>query len=93
MIKDVRGVMSKAGDGAKPLIINEAGWEFSRGGTEKQADVVRQMTTLAFENGVSAFYYFNLRDGLPTDSDFGLLDSASNPRPAYYAYKQAAGCK
>jgi hypothetical protein len=92
MIQDTRIAMASSGDGNKPLIINEVGWEFGREQSKSQVDAIHQMVSVAFENGVSAFYYFNLRDGLPEGSDFGLLDANSQPRPSYYAYRQLAGC-
>ncbi len=96
-MRKIRDLMDRYGDGAKPLWITEYGYPthtatdvINLGVTEsEQADFLSRSILLAFQSGVSAFFWFTTQtlERNPDDKEhwFGIVHPDYSPRPAYWA--------
>jgi len=90
--------------GDKPFIVSEVGRRSDAnqpmlqqgclGGTvpgsdEQQSRYAVQGNVRAMAAGVEAAIWYRLVDDDVGNSEYGLLDTSSNPKPAYWAYKTA----
>ena len=75
--------------GNRPLVVTEFGLDVKHHGVERQAEVLRWQRRVLFEEGVAGSVWFAFTDEwqrggrLVTDWQFGLVDSARHPRPAW----------
>ena len=88
--------------GDKPFIVSEVGRRSDAnqpmlqqgclggnvpGSDEQQSRYAVQVNVRAMAAGVEAAIWYRLVDDGVGNSEYGLLDTSSNPKPAYWAYK------
>ncbi|GEM_PF-2789277 len=93
----MRAVLRRHGDGAKPLWITEVGWPTSDrtyGVPEaKQAEYVARMQAATFAEGVPVLTWYTYGDapdptgGANQEAHFGLFRADNTPKPAYAALR------
>ncbi len=95
-ILQIRRIMEKYGDGAKPLFITELGLSTGKSPVIRevsanfQASWIVKKHLVALAAGVSRLYYFKLSDdysGLNPDGYWGVLDYLFKPKVSSGAYK------
>ncbi|RAV06417.1 S-layer homology domain-containing protein [Paenibacillus sp. YN15] len=96
-IRDIKALMAKYGDAAKPIVFTELGWStYTGGGYLKAVDRVTQRNYLARSymhaaaGGVKSLFWYSLQDD-GTDAsnlehNLGIIDWYGNPKPSYYGY-------
>lgn len=96
-IRDIKALMAKYGDAAKPIMFTELGWStYTGGGYLKAVDRVTQRNYLARSymhaaaGGVKSMYWYDIQDDGTNPSsiehNFGIIDWYGNPKPSYYGY-------
>ncbi len=102
-IEEIYKTMTANGDGAKSIWVTEIGWSTTSvlyGVTEAvQADyLTKAMAKLRSYPYVGAAFWYNFRntwwskdDPLSLNANYGLLRTDFSPKPAYAAFRTAAG--
>lgn len=81
---------------AGTLAVIELGWSVANGGEQVQAAVVEQACAAARDLGAAPGLWtviawpHDVRNG-PVEAQYGVIDSAGQPRPALAAWQQATG--
>jgi len=99
-IRDVREVMAKYGDGDKPIICTEIGWQTSDVpgfqtviDYDTQRDFIVRMYMIMMSHGVREVWHYCFQDDSITYSNpdaWGLIDYFGVPKPSYYGYYNLA---
>lgn len=96
-IEELRAVMEKHGDGDKPIISTEVGYQTSdvngysgKRDYEEQRDYVVRLYMILIANDVKEAWYYCFQD-YGYDEDYyehhwGLIDYFGVPKPSYYGY-------
>ncbi len=104
-LAELRKIMVENGDGHKPVWITEMGWTLDpppeqaniRVSREQQADYLIEALNLIRRewSWVELITVWNLSLPTPDDpfSGYSLIDENGQPRPAYEAWRQAAGSR
>lgn len=96
-VEKVRKVMEKYGDGDKPIISTESGFQTSNVpgyqvvcDYETQRDYLVRMYIMLISEGVKEVWWYNYHDdGLDLnnyENNWGLIDFFEVPKPSYYGY-------
>ncbi|HVS28953.1 MAG TPA: hypothetical protein VHE14_05340 [Solirubrobacteraceae bacterium] len=92
----MRAVLARHGDGAKPVWITEVGWpthDRAYGVPEaKQAQYLARMQAATFAQGVRVLTWYTYGDdadpsGVNQEAHFGLFRADNTPKPAYEALR------
>jgi hypothetical protein len=99
----VKTTLARVGAATKEIWITEAGYTSTpveqelpayQGGPEAQARWLRDTLPYLIQLGASRVFWFQLMDNPrqnPRAAAMGLLDSNTQPKPAYYAYRELIG--
>ncbi|MEG1441507.1 MAG: hypothetical protein RSC29_02480, partial [Oscillospiraceae bacterium] len=94
-LDDLRAVMTKYGDGDKPLVATELGWSTFEGrhylipvDYETQRDYLTRLYLIFISEGVREGYLYNFQnsgiDPKNFEHNIGIVDWFGVPKPAYY---------